>query len=176
MGLSFYRARYSNHREVRGLETEWPAGRKPRNCADAHYLAEIWPERAYQARVATEEWILEQKTLEEQDTWIAAIREVQAAYPDTYDWLASCSASEGAGRSLSINYFQMNHQGSGAGGWMQFMESTFWRHFGAAKTEVEARGFIVPESAARWDSRIGQALAGAWGGVNSRGEWSGSGC
>lgn len=108
---------------------------------------------------------------------MAAIDEVQKAYPETAWWLSSCSSSEGAGRSLSQNEFVMNHQGSGAGGWLQFMESTFWRMYEAAKADLEARGFVVPPESASWSSRIGQAMAGAWGLTHGRrGEWSGGGC
>ncbi len=176
-GVAFYRGRYVTWRAMRGVQTPVPVGRKPRNCADAYYLADLWPERSFQARKTTEQWLLDWRTLDEQHTWIKAISEVQVAWPGTEAWLRSCSSTEGAGRNLSINYFQMNHQGSGAGGWLQFMSGTFWRMFAAGKADAEARGFIVPASAAAWDSRIGQAIAGAWGVSNGRrGEWSGSGC
>jgi hypothetical protein len=105
------------------------------------------------------------------------MKKVQIAYPGTEWWLRSCSSSEGAGRNLSINYFQMNHQGSGAGGYLQFMESTFWRMYNASVEDLQARGFIIDPSSASWSSRIGQAMAGAWGLTHGRrGEWSGSGC
>jgi len=175
-GLAFYRQRFSAHRAVRGIETPHPAGRKPRNCADAHYLAEVWPERSLEARRATEAWLLDRKTLDEQSSWQRAIAEVQAAWPDTDWWLDSCSRTEGAGRSGEAPWVP-NREGSGAGGWLQFMESTFWRMFWAAKADAEARGFVVVKSAASWYSRIGQAMAGAWGVTNGRrSEWSGSGC
>ena len=175
-GIVFYRGTYSKWRAVRGLETPYPAGRKPQHCADAHYLAEVWPKRSYQARLVTEKW-LEERMLSEQATWIAAIEEAQSVYPGSGPWLRSCSSTEGAGRSLSINYFQLNHQGSGAGGWLQFMRSTFERMFAAAKADAEARGFIVPRSAASWSSRLGQALAGGWAYTHgATGEWYGSGC
>ena len=80
-GVRFYRSRYVQHRAVRELATSWPAGRKPRNCADALYLAEVWPTRSLQARLATEQWLRDQRTLDEQTSWQAAIREAQAAYP-----------------------------------------------------------------------------------------------
>ena len=172
----FYRHRYADHRAVRGVETPRPVGREPRNCADADYLSDLWPERSYAARVAAQEWLRDQRTLEEQRSWLAAIAEVQAAWPGTDGWLTSCSKTEGAGRSGEAPWVP-NRQGSGAGGWLQFMESTFWRMFTAGKADAEARGFIVPESAASWYSRIGQAIAGAWGVSNGRrGEWSGAGC
>lgn len=176
-GLAYYRGRYAAHRAVRGLRTPYPVGRKPRNCADAGYLADLWQSRAFQARRKTEAWVLEQRTLREQPTWIRAIREAQKAYPGTEWWLRSCSSTEGAGRGLSINWFQMNHEGSGAGGWLQFMESTFRRMWSSAEADVRARGFRLKGNLARWSSRTGQALAGAWGLLNGRrGEWSGSGC
>lgn len=59
-GLVFYRVRYSHHRRARGLATEWPPGRKPRNCADASYLADVWQARSLSERRATERW---QKTI-----------------------------------------------------------------------------------------------------------------
>jgi hypothetical protein len=39
---------------VRGISTPYPAGRKPRGCADADYLAELWQGRSLAARRATE--------------------------------------------------------------------------------------------------------------------------
>lgn len=177
MGVAFYRGRYSQHRARRGIETPYPAGRKPRRCSDAHYLAEVWVGRALRARRATEAWVIEQRTLHEQHTWVAAIREAQKAYPGTEWWLRSCSSTEGAGRNLSQNAWVPNRQGSGAGGWLQFMESTFWRMYGAAEADVERRGFYLAESARSWYSRLGQALAGGWAILNGRRhEWSGSGC
>jgi hypothetical protein len=63
------------------------------------------------------------------------------------------------------------------GGCMQMYPSTFWRMFSAAKADVEARGYIVPKSAASWYSPLGQALGSAWGLKNGRrGEWHGPGC
>ena len=116
-------------------------------------------------------WLLS-RTLPAPNDWRSAVRVVQRVYPGTEGWLLSCSASEGShGRWVS------NHQGSGAGGWLQFMESTFWRMYGAALTEARAEGFIVPHSANSWYSPLGQALAGAWGVTNGRSsEWYGGGC
>lgn len=84
----------------------------------------------------------------------------------------SCSASEGGhGRWVP------NSQGSGVGGWLQFMPGTFWRMYGAAHADVTGRGFLIPRSAASWYSPLGQALAGAWGVMNGRRhEWAGHGC
>lgn len=175
-GVAFYRGRYAEHRAVRGLETPHPAGRKPRNCADAHYLAEVWPTRSYQARKATEAWLIDQRTLEEQTSWQAAIREVQPAYPGSDVWIDPCSRSEGSGASGEQG-FVMNREGSGASGWMQFMPSTFWRMYYAAVADLKARGFIIVASSARITSRIGQAMAAGWAWANGRThEWHGANC
>lgn len=56
-GLVFYRTRFSSHRRTRGVETEWPPGRKPRNCADAEYLAEVWASRSFAERRRTAYWL-----------------------------------------------------------------------------------------------------------------------
>lgn len=176
-GVAFYRSRFVRWQLQRGASV--PAWRQPRNCADARYLANVWATRAKQSRQATERYLveLERKTLHERPTWVRAIREAQKAYPGTEWWLRSCSSWEGAGRHLSVNDFVMNHEGSDAGGWLQFMEGTFWRMFGAAKAEVESRGFVVPREAVSWSSRIGQALAGGWAVKHhATHEWSGSGC
>ena len=178
IAVPYYRAVTHSWQALRGavrLAEPTPKVRG-RSCSWARYAASEWQGRARAAKRTYHRW-KEERTLKEQTTWIRAIREAQRAYPGTEDWLRSCSSTEGAGRSLSINYFQMNHQGSGAGGWLQFMHSTFVRMWGAAHADVTARGFLVPRSAHSWSSRLGQALAGAWGVTNGRrGEWSGSGC
>ena len=176
--LAHYRIKHSHWLALRGVGKRLTADelRQPHGCAYTRYLALKWKVRAAKAKRAYDRWVAH-FVINEQPTWIRAMREVQKAYPGTESWLRSCSSTEGAGRNLSINYFQMNHQGSGAGGWLQFMESTFWRMFTAAKEDVESRGFIIPASAASWSSRIGQALAGGWAATHgATGEWSGSGC
>ena len=177
MGLAFYRTKYSQHRRDQGLVTSWPPGRKPRNCADARYLASVWKVRAREARVSKQLW-LKEHTLRDfvvtpgNRAWQKAVEEAQRPYPGTSSWLLSCSDSEGGwGRWVP------NSQGSGVGGWLQFMPSTFTRMFYAALEDVSARGFIVPHTAHSWYSPLGQALAGAWGISNGRRhEWHGSGC
>jgi hypothetical protein len=176
--VPYYRTLTHTWQALRGSERlAGPGPRvRGRSCGFARYAASEWQGRARAAKDTYYRW-KEERTLKEQATWIRAIREAQRAYPGTEGWLRSCSATEGAGRSLSINYFQMNHQGSGAGGWLQFMHSTFVRMFSAAHADVTARGFLVPPSAHSWSSRLGQALAGGWAARNGgTGEWSGSGC
>lgn len=177
--LAYYQMRYSTWVELRGGSHTFRLG-QPRGCAYISWLAERWQGRALQERERYLVWKAEQarRTLRDFKTgtgvsaYLRAVEEVQRPYPGTRSWLLSCAADEGGyGRWVP------NSQGSGAGGWLQFMESTFWRMFGAAKPDVESRGFIVPRSAASWYSPLGQALAGAWGVSNGRAhEWSGAGC
>lgn len=118
-----------------------------------------------------------ERELPETNDWRTAVRIAQRVYPNTEDWLLSCSASEG-----SWGKWVPNREGSGVGGWMQMYPSTFWRMWGAgsyvgAIDDMAARGFVWPESAASWYSPLGQALASAWGLTHGRrGEWHGSGC
>lgn len=177
-GLAYYRGRYAIHVQRRTQKNKVAiTARKPRSCPDARYLAVVWRGRAAQARTAAELWV-ERHVLRDFEVrpggnaWLRAVDEAQGPYPNTRDWLLSCSSSEGGwGRWVP------NSEGSGVGGWLQFMPSTFARMFGAASFDVARRGFIVPGSAHSWYSPLGQALAGAWGVTNGRRhEWAGSGC
>jgi hypothetical protein len=178
LGLSYYRSRYVHWTIQR--DGSIPGWRKPRNCADARYLANVWAERSYASRLKTRKHMRElaQRTLRDFDAdpgnraWHRAVKEVQRAYPGTESWLMSCSASEGGhGRWVP------NSQGSGVGGWLQFMPGTWSGFFRHAHAEVSARGFRVPSSAASWYSPLGQALAGAWGITHGmRHHWVGAGC
>lgn len=178
LGLSFYRGRFVQWTLQRGASI--PNWREPRNCADAKYLANVWESRARQARQQTIVHLqkVAEHTLHDfvhtdgSHAWARAVREVQRAYPGTESWLMSCSASEGGwGRWVP------NSGGSGVGGWMQFMPGTWSGFFWRARADVQARGFVVPESAASWYSTLGQALAGAWGITHGmRHHWAGGGC
>ncbi len=178
LGLSFYRGRFVHWTIQQGASI--PDWRRPRNCADARYLANVWEKRARTERrqaVAYREK-MEARTLDDfevrdgNNAWLRAVREVQSAYPGTESWLISCSASEGGhGRWVP------NSQGSGVGGWLQFMPGTwagFYRH---AVADVTGHGFKVDPGSASWYSPLGQALAGAWGITHGmRHHWAGGGC
>lgn len=141
------------------------------SCGFARYAAGEWQSRARTARFTYKKWLTE-RVLQEQESYLEAVEEVQRVYLGSRGWLQSCPRSEGGwGRWV------LNREGSGAGGWLQFMESTFWRMFYAAKAEAEAKGFVVPRSAASWYSPLGQALAGGWALTHgATHEWSGSTC
>ncbi len=147
-------------------------------CPRVLRSARLWRSRAYRARIALERFQERRYVLRDFEVtpgsgaWRRAVREAQGPFPGTEAWLLSCSASEGGwGRWVP------NSQGSGANGWLQFMQSTFWRMFWAARADVESRGYRAPSSAASWYSPLGQALAGAWGVSNGRRhEWVGHGC
>lgn len=61
---------------------------------------------------------------------------------------------------------------------MQYFSSTFWRDYSRAASDLRARHFVIPPSAASWYSPLGQALAGGWAYYHERpsGKWLGRGC
>lgn len=131
------------------------------------------------------EWRASQFVIREQRTWLRAVDHVQKAYPDTKDWLLSCSSTEGA-----WGPWVPNRDGYPPGGWLQFYYSTWERMYGlgyirgntfhqGALQDLEERGFTLrePKKIGSWYSPVGQALAGAWGVTHGRrGEWTSSGC
>lgn len=107
--------------------------------------------------------------------WLDAVRLVGRYFgAGVAAWERSCSriGSEGGwGRWVS------NTQGSGAGGWLQFMPGTFNSVIGRAIGSARRRGMYVPSSARSWHSPLGQALAGVQMLADGRrNEWTGSGC
>lgn len=87
-------------------------------------------------------------------------------------WANECAKSEG-GHGL----FVMNRQGSGAGGWLQFMSSTFWGVIYPAVARARAQGVRIPDYAMTWTSPLGQAIAGAEMRFRDRrSEWTGATC
>jgi hypothetical protein len=70
-----------------------------------------------------------------------------------------------------------NTQGSGAGGWLQFMAGTFYANLPRALAEAARRHVRVRREWRSWYQPAGQALVGA--SMYRRGlayHWEGSGC
>ena len=105
--------------------------------------------------------------------WLTAVRVVQTAYPGSSSWLVSCSSGEGG-----HGQWVPNTNGSGAGGWMQYMSGTFWSDYHAAVFDLRSRGYVVPSDTASWYSPLGQAIAAGWAYGHDRpgGKWTGAGC
>lgn len=171
--VRFYSRRLNEHRAKTGA----PKAPIHRGSKCPRYLSQVLQRKARSWRLHAEKY-LRTRTLRDFDVrpgysgWQRAVYEVQKAYPDTKGWLLSCSASEGGwGRWVP------NSQGSGVGGWLQFMPGTFAGFVARAIVDVRRRGFRVPRSAWSWYSPLGQALAGAWGVRNGMSHhWHGSGC
>lgn len=89
--------------------------------------------------------------------WLTSVTLAQRVYPGTKGWLLFISDREGG-----WGPFVMNRQGSGAGGWLQFMSSTFYAYVGDAKADLHRRGFNVNPSVWVWTHPLGQALTGAY--------------
>jgi len=97
------------------------------------------------------------RTLPQTNDWRTSVRLSQRIYPGTDGWLLFISDREGG-----WGPFVMNHQGSGAGGWLQFMASTFYAYVDDARRDVARRGFVVPSGIWTWTHPLGQALTGAY--------------
>lgn len=109
------------------------------------------------------------------ESWPAAVDLVGRFYgPSLQAWLWSCSQPHSEG---GHGRWVPNTQGSGAGGWLQFMSGTFYGVIDAAIADARGRGMLVPRAARSWYSPLGQALAGVQMlAAGRRGEWQGYGC
>ena len=116
-----------------------------------------WVSGHWEALGASCERLRQTRVIPVTNDWQTAVNLVQRIFPGTARWLLSCSSGEG-----SWGGFEMNHQGSGAGGWLQFMAGTYYAHNGEAFGYAQSRGFIFNPSANSWYSPLGQALTGAY--------------
>lgn len=108
-------------------------------------------------------------------TWLDSVEYVGRYFgADVAAWEKSCSqpGSEGGwGRWVP------NTQGSGAGGWLQFIQGTFDGIIDRAIAHARQLGMPVSSAARSWYSPLGQAVAGAQMLLDGRrGEWTGAGC
>ena len=205
--VAFYRGRYSEHRAKMGAargtassarDGESGRPRKPRNCADARYLARLWKQRAFHARVTATRYLARQRAHTLRDypfspgnqAWLKAVQEVQRVFPGTNGWLLSCSAAEGGhGRWVGYggqSYSTWLRDSDTVGGPLQFRYSTFKGMFRHGLEYVRGKGYRVPDhlryvSDVAWRSALGQAIAGAWARYtgNDDSHWSaswGNGC
>lgn len=189
LGVAFYRGRYIHHQVARGASI--PTWRKPRNCADARFLATVWAKRAYRSRKQTESYReeLRNRTLrdfpfcEGCNAWTREITEVQKIFPGTSGWLLSCSAAEGGhGRWVGfsgVSYSAALRDSDTVGGPMQFRFSTFTGMFRRAVDFAAAKGYrvnLTGDLTAAWRSALGQALAAGWARYtgNDASHWSAS--
>ncbi len=97
------------------------------------------------------------RSLPNTNDWKTAVNIVQRVYPGTRDWLLFISHREGG-----YGGFVMNHQGSGAGGWMQFMSSTFYAYNDRAYADVRRRGWRIDPRTNYWQHPLGQAVTAAY--------------
>lgn len=169
--LTYYRMKRHKWMTLRGVKNKLELA-QPKGCAQVRLKVKKAQANAKLERLRYTRWVTSTYTLRERQRWLDAVEEAQKAYPGTAWWLKACSADEGGwGRWVP------NSQGSGAGGWLQFMHGTFVGFNRHALDDVKKRGFYHPESARSWYSPLGQALAGAWGYKNGYSyHWEGSGC
>jgi hypothetical protein len=99
----------------------------------------------------------QQHTIPTTGDWQTSVRLVQRVFPGTSSWLLYISHREGG-----WGPFKMNYQGSGCGGWMQFMPSTYWANSSAAFAAVRSRGYTVDPANDDWRSPLGQAITAGY--------------
>jgi hypothetical protein len=116
-----------------------------------------WVKATWSKRYAGCKRVLQLRTIPSTGDWLTAVHLVQRINPGTERWLLSCSSGEGGHGG-----FVMNHQGSGAGGWMQFLSSTFYSHYRAAFDDARARGFLIDRVHESWYDPIGQAVTASY--------------
>lgn len=120
----------------------------------------VWIRRTWEQRLAAcskAAAILADHQLADTDDWNVATIQADRVYPGVRGWLLSCSSGEGGhGR------FVWNTQGSGAGGWMQFMQGTYDAYENAALNEVRSHGWVIPPGSTGWYRPLGQALVAGY--------------
>jgi hypothetical protein len=149
--VRFYRSKVAQHRTVLGVGG-LPPVEENANCVRLRDRAGYWRGNAYRHAQ-----VVAKRTLPFTNDWRTSVRLAQRPFPGTSTWLLFISAREGG-----YGPFVMNHQGSGAGGWMQFMSGTFYAYVDDARAAVERRGFIVPAHVWKWTHPLGQALTAGY--------------
>lgn len=128
------------------------AGSLPQSTAYRRWVVKKWEQRRERC-----EQLLSRRSIPASGDWVTAVKLVQRVYPGTADWLLYISRREGG-----YGGFVMNHQGSGAGGWMQFMSSTYYAYSDRAFADARRRGFIVSDSTNAWTHPMGQAITAGY--------------
>ena len=133
-----------------------------------HASTDVWslpPSVGYRVWVS-KKWVklakdcqtaLNERSIPATNDWLTAVKLVQRIYPGTSDWLLFISHREGGWGG-----FVMNHQGSGAGGQMQFLASTYYAYSNAAFADARSRGFILPSVENSWYRPLGQAITAGY--------------
>lgn len=101
LGVAFYRGRFIHHQLERGASL--PTWRKPRNCADARFLAWVWAKRAHESRQETRAHQEKLRKRENQHPkWIA----LRLLNGDREEWgcLLYISSMENARMDPTLNY------------------------------------------------------------------------
>lgn len=121
-------------------------------CKYAQWVAQKWVKRTHELR----SW---NRTLENTNrSFDMAAKLATFVFPNiTFDRLWHRADVEG-GHGEWI----CNSQGSGACGWFQFKEGTFYGRATEAFTVARSRGFPIPEKFKSWYSVIGQNLTAAY--------------
>jgi hypothetical protein len=125
---------------------------KPGACKYAQWVARRWQKAAFGYR----SW---NNTIEHADRdFDLAAKLATFVFPKiTYERLWSRANVEGG-----HGKWVWNTQGSGAGGWFQFMEGTYYGRSDEAFAEARKQGFPLPAKFNSWRSLVGQNITAAY--------------
>lgn len=182
--VRWYRARYDTHRQTMHMSLA-PRLETGMACPRLRERAAYWIWAAKVNRKAANLYVeLYARTLHNTKGWVAAVHEVQRAFPGTEQWLLSCSAAEsrwGAWvRYGGSPYYDGYEYTNAVGGWLQYRWYTFKGHYRHGLESARSRGFKValpgPDDVRAWLSPLGQAIAGGWArwSGNDNSHWSAS--
>lgn len=143
VGLRFYRGRYTVWMQLRGIE-RISTGRKPRSCADAHWLAKVWRVRARVAKVKYVKHELARKNRFRNlyEKW-RCIHEHEGA------WNANTGNGYYGGLQMDIS-FQLAHGRRFYERWGTANNWPVWAQLAAAEDAYRTRGFSPWPNTARY--------------------------
>jgi len=159
--VRFYRGKYDQFRKQLGY-TLAPKLEQAMECPRLRERLRYWRTASKINRIAARYEREQQRTIENTDNWVRAMRSAQRPFPGTHSWLRAISGRECRSCWTTPGGFICNYQGSGACGPMQFMAGTFYGYADDARAAVKRRGFLVAEAVWNWRNPLGQALTAAY--------------
>lgn len=151
-GVVFYKKATWRWQDVLGKPHTKASRSAIRSCKYGKWVAELWRVRAKTER----RWI---NTLEHANHDFAQASQIASSiWPDITTQRLWDRASLEGGHGGWVE----NRQGSGANGWFQFKEGTYYGRSGEAFRDAAARGYFIPAKYNSWYSVLGQNVTAAY--------------
>lgn len=149
--ITFYRERTEDYRSLLGVRMIRFSHQPIKSCAYGQWVAGLWKERTY-----THKQYLHLLESANRNFNVAATLAARI-FHTTRERLYHRASVEGGHGS-----WYCNHSGSGACGWFQFMEGTYYGRSYSAFAIAKKRGFPIPAKYNSWYSVLGQNLTAAY--------------